>query len=486
MRHWKLSFLFIFVLAIFCGSLAEAQLSGEYADWADGPDGFLLTKKEHKAWKKIKSDSAAEQFVELFWAKRNPDATSSFNPFKAEYEQRIRVADENFGYKNHRGALTDRAKVFLLLGPPANIQRGGVAQDPRGTNAAPNVGGLDADTGSAEYWVYSPKSLPEGFDYSGNQIVFIFQESRLGSADFNLDRSKRENMTGMQLLHQAPEVYLRHPELKEVPKPISIAGAKPAQPAHLAWLAGDSAPFNDSATVLVEEGVQDETSRPLWVHLELPSEAPTLDLLVGDVKTEDGEVQSTFEIEPKPLAGQTGTAYQLGFSLAPGTYTLEIAGATGGTPQVTETINAELEPIPDQGAWMSPVWIGVSAQMEPQAPLGTPFDFGGWRVIPVTSSAFTKENELVYFGFLVRPGLDEAGKPKLEAQLRVLRDGTQLGRPLTVPLEASQIVGQLFMYGNSVALQGLPEAGKYEIVFKVTDEIADISEERSVPIDLAE
>jgi hypothetical protein len=186
------------------------------------------------------------------------------------------------------------------------------------------------------------------------------------------------------------------------------------------------------------------------------------------------------------MSGQTGTAYELGFSLAPGTYTLDIAGAADGNLQVTETIDAELEPIPEKGTWMSPVWVGITAKMEPEAALGTPFDFGGWRVMPVTSSAFTKDNELVYFGFVVRPGLDEAGKPKLEAQLRVLRDGTQLGRPLTVPLEASQIVGQLFMYGNSVALQGLPEAGKYEIVFKVTDEMADMSEERSVPIDLAE
>jgi len=486
MRHWKLSFLFIFVVAILCGSLAEAQLSGEYADWADGPDGYLLTKKENKAWKKIKTDAAAEQFVELFWAQRNPDATSSFNPFKAEYEQRIRVADENFGFKNHRGALTDRGKVFLLLGPPANIQRGGVAQDPRGTNAAPNVGGLDADTGSAEYWMYSPKSLPEGFNYSGNQIVFIFQESRLGLGDFTLDRSKRENMTGMQLLRQAPEVYLRHPDLKEVPKPISIAGAQAAQPAHLEWLKDSAAPFNDSATVLVEEGVQDETSRPLWVHIELPSEAPTLDLMVGEVKGPDGEVQSTFEIEPKPLAGQTGTAYELGFSLAPGAHTLQIAGAAGGSPQVTETIDADLEPIPDKGTWMSPIWIGISAQMEPQAPLGTPFDFGGWRVVPVTSSAFTKDNELVYFGFVVRPGVDDAGQPELKAQLRVFRDGTQLGKALSVPLQPSQIVGQLYMYGNSVALQGLPEAGKYEIVFKVMDAISDTSQERSVPVDLAE
>ena len=486
MCHKGLFLLFTFTLAVLIGSLAEAQLSGEYSAWEDGPDGFLLTKKERKAWSKIKNDAEAQHFVEIFWARRNPEANNPFNAFKAEYEQRIRVADANFGYKNRRGALTDRGKVLLLLGQPGNIQRGAVSQEARNTGASPTVDGLDSDSGTAEYWFYDPAGLPEGFETKAPQLVFIFQENRLGSGEFTLDRSRREGMMGVQLLHDAPEVYLRHPGLQEVPKPVSVAGGKAAPAAHLAWLGKGEAPYNESAKIIVESGVMDEVSRPLWVHIELPSEAPTLDLFVGQVKSVNSEVLSTFEVDATPIQGQTGKAYHLGFPLAPGTYTVEIAGATGGEPQVTREIEAEISSIVEEGTWLSPVWIGISAGAEPEAALGSPFDIGGWHLIPISGPGLTRENELVYFGYLVRPGTDESGGVKIKAQIRVKRDGKQLGKPFSIPLEASQVTGGLYMYGNSVGLNGLPEPGSYEFVFKITDQIAEVSVERTISLEVAE
>jgi hypothetical protein len=81
MRDRGLFLLFSFVLAVLMTPLAEAQLSQEYADWEEGPVGFLLTKKERKQWSKIKNDADAKKFVELFWAKRNPEPNSPFNAF---------------------------------------------------------------------------------------------------------------------------------------------------------------------------------------------------------------------------------------------------------------------------------------------------------------------------------------------------------------------------------------------------------------------
>ena len=105
-------------LAMCMASLAGAQLSEEYAEWADGPEGYLLTKKEKKEWEAITSDAEAERFIELFWARRNPEPANPFNAFKAEFDSKVRFADENFGYANRRGALTDRGRVLLLMGRP--------------------------------------------------------------------------------------------------------------------------------------------------------------------------------------------------------------------------------------------------------------------------------------------------------------------------------------------------------------------------------
>ena len=72
MRRQRLIVLFFFVLTVLLVPIAGAQLSEEYADWADGPEGFLLTKKEKKEWGEITSDAQAKEFIELFWARRNP------------------------------------------------------------------------------------------------------------------------------------------------------------------------------------------------------------------------------------------------------------------------------------------------------------------------------------------------------------------------------------------------------------------------------
>ena len=48
MRHSTLHSLFVFSLAVLFAAVANAQLSPEYDDWADGPAAFLLTKKEKK------------------------------------------------------------------------------------------------------------------------------------------------------------------------------------------------------------------------------------------------------------------------------------------------------------------------------------------------------------------------------------------------------------------------------------------------------
>ena len=91
MRQKSFLLLLIFVLAVILAPVAEAQLSSEYAGWEDGPEGFLLTKKEKKAWDKISSDADAKRFIELFWARRNPEVNNPYNPFKARNFPLMRI-----------------------------------------------------------------------------------------------------------------------------------------------------------------------------------------------------------------------------------------------------------------------------------------------------------------------------------------------------------------------------------------------------------
>ena len=484
MRQKSLRLLLAFTLAVLFAPLAVAQLSSEYSDWAKGPEGFLLTKKEKKEWDKITTDGDAKRFIELFWARRNPEPNNPYNSFKAEFDGKVKFADENFSRKGHSGALSDRAKVLILMGKPEQRQVRGPAQAVSGMDTT--SGGTDAVEGGTEVWLYNPATLPKGFKVKGSRLLYTFYEARVDSNDFLLDRSNRESFAGMTALGKAPEVYLLHPELKEVPKPISVANARSAQPAHLAWCDQDDAPFDDTARVIAELGLSDGVNEPLWVHIELPSEAPTLDLLVGRVETTDGEVVSNFEIDATPLKGQYGSAYHLSFSLDPGSYTVEIAGSSGGAPQVTERVETEVTTAPTEGTWLSPLWIGISAEPNPDALAGAAFTFGGWHLVPVSGPDLTREDEIAYFGFLERPALNEEGAVELKARVRVKRDGKPLGKPFTMPLDVSQVMGDLYMYGNSIGLSGLPEPGSYELEFTITEGTSDTVVERSLPLEISE
>ncbi|MCG6947424.1 MAG: hypothetical protein LJE93_00705, partial [Acidobacteria bacterium] len=64
------------MLLLLVSSSAAAQLSHSLWTYFEGPEGFLLTKAEKKAWKEVASDEEAEAFIALFWAKRDPDLST--------------------------------------------------------------------------------------------------------------------------------------------------------------------------------------------------------------------------------------------------------------------------------------------------------------------------------------------------------------------------------------------------------------------------
>jgi len=483
MRRQRLVILVCFALTIFLTPIADAQLSGDYANWADGPEGFLLTKKEKKEWAKINTDAAAEQFIALFWAKRNPEPSNPFNAFRAEFEAKVQFADENFGFGKIRGALSARGQVLILMGRPDRRQV-------RGIDGAPSVDIGSGDTGdvenNTETWYYDPTKLPAGFKAKGAQLYFLFYEERLDSNAFELDRTNRESFKAMSALSRAPDVYLLHPNLKDVPKPISIAGGTPASADHLVWLDQGEAPFDDVAIVFSELGVADSVNRPLWVHLEMPPDAPDLDLLVGRVTGPDGEISSNFEIAPTSIAGQYGATYHLAFPLPAGSHTVEIVAAAEGEPQLVQKIEAEVSPIPAEGTWLSPVWLGTGVTPNPDAMMGEAFTVGGWHLTPISGPELTRASEIAYFGFIVRPALNEEGAVNLESTIQLKRDGEAFGRPLTVQLDPSKTIGDLYMYGNSIGLAGVPETGLYEFEFTVTETKSGTSSKRILPIEITE
>ena len=194
-----------------------------YKDWNKSPEfTFLATDAEQKAWKKITTDEEADRFIQLFWAKRDPDLKTPVNEFKVVFDQRVREADQLFAMPRLRGALTERGKFYLLVGPT----RQGKLSRQQGTKVAPAFRGLDNPPGASAIpppndpgtsigesivtFKYDAGELPEWAPFKTFTAVFIVEQS----GDYVANRNTGEVKA---IENKARTAALKNPDLKAPP-----------------------------------------------------------------------------------------------------------------------------------------------------------------------------------------------------------------------------------------------------------------------------
>lgn len=116
--------LFVVAAVVMIAGIAEAGISKAAQEWRRGPEKFIMSNEEGKAWKAINTDAAAAAFIDLFWARRDPTAGTPRNEFREEFLRRVQYSNASFVEKrNPRGSLTERGQAYILLGPPENGTR---------------------------------------------------------------------------------------------------------------------------------------------------------------------------------------------------------------------------------------------------------------------------------------------------------------------------------------------------------------------------
>ncbi|HEY4640378.1 MAG TPA: GWxTD domain-containing protein [Thermoanaerobaculia bacterium] len=143
----------------------EAQLSPKFADWARGPVRWLMTRDEQKTWKTIANDAEAQEFIDLFWARRDPTPGTYVNQFRLDFEARVKYADEHLGHTGSAGSNTDRGHALIVLGFPTNADR----FDKSAPGSKPIQGSM---TGEREVWTWE-KDDARKFDRPRIEAVFV-------------------------------------------------------------------------------------------------------------------------------------------------------------------------------------------------------------------------------------------------------------------------------------------------------------------------
>ncbi len=494
--------LFVACFAVFfLATPAWAQLSQKYADWAKGPVRYLMTKGEQKAYEALTSDEAAQHFIDLFWAKRDPNLETRVNEFKVDFDARVRAADKQFSEENGpRGALTDRGRVLIVMGKPAkrwheSIQAflsriygqsavgGGAANSAREAQSQMHGVSFNRSKGQADVWVYTREQIPEKVKLPKRveSVIFAFLDNE-GTGHYVLDRQLKTAKWGIRALEMAPEVYLAHPDMTEVPTFPLLPGTTVATPEQLSWLEMENAPWPDGAMAGAVQGVTTERIFPAWVYVLLPRKVPQADRIVGRLTGPDGKVEGTFQKRVTGIKSVHGMVYELSIPAQVGTSKLELALSSRGKPLAVHPVEITLEEVPDDATWITPFVAGAEIYQQKQYTAGTPFVYGGYHLVLRPDGQYDFGENLDYFCLVVRPKEGEDGKPKAKVKIAIYQGGKRLtGRPYQ-PAELSPVEPNVYMYGSQLPLGIFNQGGTYTFKVTLKDEISGTERVTELPI----
>ncbi len=94
------------------------NLPQNYRDWITRDVTYIATDEEKTAFVHLSTDAERDQFIEHFWAVRNPTPGSPGNPYRDEIYRRIAYADQWYNEGHTEGWRTDRGRVYITLGAP--------------------------------------------------------------------------------------------------------------------------------------------------------------------------------------------------------------------------------------------------------------------------------------------------------------------------------------------------------------------------------
>lgn len=159
------------------------KLGGVYKKWLDEDVRWIITGEELSAFKKLTTNAERDQFIENFWARRDPTPDTAENEYKEEHYRRIAYANEHFA-AGMPGWKTDRGRIYIMFGPPNDIEShpmGGPYQ------RSPEEGGGQTETFPFEEWHYNYiEGIGQNID-----IEFV-DDCGCGAYEMTMDRSRKD------------------------------------------------------------------------------------------------------------------------------------------------------------------------------------------------------------------------------------------------------------------------------------------------------
>jgi len=100
-----------------CGGGPKVALDAESKKFYE-TTSLIMTREEIKIFKLLPDQESRKEFIDDFWAKRDPIPDNDVNEFKAEFQNRIAYVTRRFRSEGRPGWNTDRGRIYIFMGPP--------------------------------------------------------------------------------------------------------------------------------------------------------------------------------------------------------------------------------------------------------------------------------------------------------------------------------------------------------------------------------
>jgi GWxTD domain-containing protein len=124
-----LSLLIILTVSLgYCGIRRGVVLDPESKDFYQYAR-LIMSNQEKDIFLLLPDKESRKEFINDFWAKRDPDPQTEENEFKQEFYRRIEYVNKRF-IEGIPGWKTDRGRIYIYLGPPDKIEQRPYINDP--------------------------------------------------------------------------------------------------------------------------------------------------------------------------------------------------------------------------------------------------------------------------------------------------------------------------------------------------------------------
>ena len=451
----------------------SAKEKDRYEKWLKEEVDFLITDAERAEFKKLKKDEDKEFFIQLFWAKRDPAPRTEKNEFKEEYYQRLKYVKKAFIFGYLTGAKTDMGKIYLCFGNPARVFR----QDPR-----------------VIIWVYPTRpwmNLPKGtfsVGFSAVRSDWTQQEdqrsrelvSSIDKDGYVLERTQTDFRV-LEAFYSFQERVLLYPDLKKLPEwkktvtfsPESFEG-KLIEKVRTTQQNIFQIPFEEKAIFV--KGENDSSYLTFLVKIdpgEKKEKVPKKLVFFGGL--ESAANSYNFRQEKSLIKEKDYFISQVGLPVLPGEYELFIGFYT--KDKKTYSVKKHKITVPNlwsQELGLSSLLASPQVQEEKASAKKDKYDafsLGRYSMLPLFEQHYTKEQSLNVFYYIYNIAVDENQTCSLLIELE-LQIGEKKFKMNPVKKQQKLMEGEALLEGTGIPLSALPETGEYELILKVTDEIA--------------